>query len=200
MDIVMNTSFANSLLPRAPMPGFSDNFDRAVAPLGATSGEGRAWQYFSNGEAPLWRTSSGGTAVLVSGAALNAAVVDALASNGTYKVTAASLGSNRRGGPALRFRDMDNHLFLWQPAPADPIALYKRVGGTATRIGEAGSYVPTNGDVYTVELSGPNVIVKVNGTTRITAIEPALQGETRFGLIGTSSALQMGWDDISFTP
>lgn len=200
MDIVMNTSFANSLLPSAPMPGFLDNFDRAVAPLGVTSRDGRPWQYFSNGEAPLWRTSSGGTAVLISGAALNAAVVDALASNGTYKVTAASLGSNRRGGPALRFRDMDNHLFIWQPAPTDPIALYKRVGGTSTRIGDSTTYVPSNGDVYTVELYGPNIIVKVNGTARIAAVETALQGETRHGLIGTSSALQMGWDDISFTP
>lgn len=200
MDIVLNTAFANSLLPMAPVPGFSDDFNRPVgASLGSTSGEGRMWQYGSNGEAPLWRTSSGGTAVFISGGAISAAVVDAMASNGVLQVTAASLGSNRRGGPAFRYKDINNHLFIWQPDATSPLGMFRRVNGTAVRIADS-TYTPSNGDVYRVELSGPNIIFKVNGTVRMTATETAHMGETRQGLIGTTQALQMGWDDISFTP
>ena len=201
MQIILNTNFgSNPALPLGPVPGFRDNFNRdSPDSLGTTSGENRMWLYESNGEAPYWRISSGGTAVLVSGAGLNSAVVDALTANGTYKVTAASMGSNRRGGPALRFRDINNHLFLWQPAPTDPVALYKRVNGVATRIGDS-TYVPNNGDVYQVSLSGPTIKVGIAGSQRISVTETDLMNETRHGLIGTSQALQMGWDDISFTP
>lgn len=199
MDIIMNTSFQNSLLPMAPKPGFSDNFDRPVAPLGVTSGGGRPWQYFSNGVAPVWRTSSGGTAVMVSGAPLSAAVVDGLASDGRYQVTCASLGSTRRGGPALRFRDIDNHLFLWQPSATEGVALYKRINGTATRVADT-PYIPSDGDSYNIVLNGPNVIVGIAGVQRMAATITELMGETRHGLIGTTTSLQMGWDTLIFTP
>lgn len=199
MDIIMNTSFANSLLPRAPMPGFSDNFDRPAGPLGVTSGEGRAWQLASTGGPPLWQASSRGHAVYVGGASIAAAVVDALAADGVFQVTAAIQGSVRRGGPIFRYRDMNNYLFVWQPTPTTGLCMYRRVNGSSTRISES-TYIPSDGDVYRVEMNGPNIIFRVNGTSRMTVTETAYMGETRHGLVGTTEAQFMGWDNMSFTP
>lgn len=200
MDIILNTYFNNSLLPRVQQPGFFDNFDRPVGTsLGVTSGEGKLWRYESNGVTPLWRTSSGGTAVLISGDTRNTAWVDALATNGKLGVTATSLGSNRIGGVVFRYQDINNHLFAWQASDTAGLAIYKRVAGTATKIGDS-AYVPVNGDVYEVELNGSNIILRVNGSTKATATEATFLGETRMGLVGTSSAFQMGWDNMSFTP
>jgi hypothetical protein len=198
MDIVMNTTYSSSLLPRVPQPGFSDDFGRAIGPLGVTSGEGRAWEFDSNGVAPDWRVTSVGTASLFAGAAINTAVVDALTNNGTLTVTASSLGSNRRGGVVLRCQDAMNNLFLFQSAAGSGLTLFKRVAGTATSIATS-SYIPANGDVYSVALFNSNITVKVNGATIITATDATFQGETRHGLYGTSDALLMGWDNISFT-
>ncbi len=200
MDIILNTYFNNSLLPKAQAAGFFDNFDRPVGTsLGSTSGEGKLWRYESDGATPLWRTSSGGTAVNVSGSGRNTAFVDALATNGKLSVTAASLGSNRVGGLVFRYQDVNNHLFAWQASDIAGLAIYKRVAGAATKIGDS-TYVPVNGDVYEVELNGSNIILRVNGSTKATATESAFLGETRMGLVGTSSSFQMGWDNATFTP
>ena len=200
MDIILNTYFNNSLLPRAQAPGFFDNFDRPVGTsLGVTSGEGKLWRYESNGVTPLWRTSSGGAAVNISGGSRNTAWVDALATNGKLGVTAVSLGSYRVGGLVFRYQDINNNLFAYQAAADAGIAIYKRVAGTSTKIGDS-SYIPSDGDVYEVELNGSNIILRVNGVTKATATESAFIGETRMGLVGTSSSFQMGWDNMSFTP
>lgn len=198
MDIVMNTTYNSSLFPRVPQPGFSDDFGRAIGPLGFTSGEGRAWEFYSNGVAPDWRVTSVGTGSLITGASINLAVVDALTGNGTLTVTASSLGSNRRGGVVLRAQDWDNNVFLFQSAAGTGLTLYKRVAGVATSIATS-TYIPANGDIYDVVLFNANITVKVNGATIITATDSTFQGETRHGLYGTSDALLMGWDNISFT-
>jgi len=200
MDIILNTYFSNSLLPRAQAPGFFDNFDRpAGQALGVTSGEGKTWRYESTGTTPVWRTSSGGAAVNVSGDSRNVAWVDALATNGKLGVTATSLGSYRLGGLVARYQDINNHLFVFQASDTAGLAIYKRVAGTATKIGDS-SYIPANGDVYELELNGSNIILRVNGSVKTTAIDTAFLGETRMGLLGTSSAFSMAWDNITFTP
>jgi len=200
MDIILQTYFNNSLLPQGQRAGFFDNFDRPVGTsLGVTSGEGKLWRYESTGVTPLWRTSSGGTAVCISGDSRNVAYVDALATNGKFAVTAKSLGSSRVGGLVFRYQDINNHLFLWQSSATAGLAIYKRVGGTATKIGDS-SYIPADNDVYEVELNGSNIILRVNGATITTATESAFLGETRMGLVATSSSFQMGWDNATFTP
>jgi len=200
MRLIVKSRANTSLLKRAQQPGFFDNFDRpAGQALGLTSGEGKAWRYESTGVTPTWRTSSGGAAVNVSGDSRNVAWVDALATNGKLGVTAASLGSYRVGGLVARYQDIQNHLFVFQASDTAGLAIYKRVAGTATKIGDS-SYIPANGDVYELELNGSNIILRVNGSTKTTATETTFLGETRMGLLGTSSAFSMGWDNISFTP
>ena len=200
MDIILQTYFNNSLLPQGQRAGFFDNFDRPVGTsLGVTSGEGKLWRYESTGVTPLWRTSSGGTAVCISGDSRNVAYVDALATNGKYAVTAKSLGSSRVGGLVFRYQDINNHLFLWQSSATAGLAIYKRVAGTATKIGDS-AYIPADNDVYEVEMNGSNIILRVNGATITTATESAFLGETRMGLVATSSSFQMGWDNATFTP
>ena len=202
MDIILNTYFNNSLLPKAQQPGFFDNFDRPVsdtAMLSMTSGEGRAWRYDSTGIAPVWRCDSLGRAVNRSGDLRNFAWLDGLATNGKLKVTAAALGSSRGGGPVFRYQDALNHLFAVQGTASGPLRIYKRVNGSSTMIAES-TYVPVDGDVYEVELNGQNIILRVNGNTITTATESAFLGETRMGLYGSSSSFSMAWDDIRFTP
>lgn len=200
MYFVVKSRANTSLLRRLPVPGFSDNFDRPVGTsLGLTSGESKPWMYDTDGATALWRTSSGGTAVCVSGSGLNIAYVDAAATNGVFAITMASLGSSRRGGPVFRYRDINNHLFIWQPSPTEGPALYKRVNGVSTRLGDT-TYIPADGDIYEVELNNANIIVKIGGVVRITAVETAFQGDTRHGMVTSSSSFQMGFDNVRFTP
>jgi hypothetical protein len=202
MDIILNTYFNNSLLPRVQQPGFFDNFDRPVsdtAQLSMTSGEGKLWRYDSTGIAPVWRCDSLGRAVNRSGDLRNFAWLDGLATNGKLKVTAAALGSTRKGGPVFRYQDALNHLFAVQATAGAPISLYKRVAGSSYILATS-SYVPVDGDVYEVELNGQNIILRVNGSTVVTATESAFLGETRMGLYGSSDSFSMAWDDIRFTP
>lgn len=201
MDIILNTYFNNSLLPRVQQPGFFDNFDRPVSDitkLGATSGEGRVWRYESTGITAVWRCDSLGRAVNRSGDLRNFAWLDGFATNGKLKVTAAALGSTRKGGPVFRYQDPFNHLFAVQATAGAPISLYKRVAGTSYVLATS-SYVPVDGDVYEVELNGQNITLRVNGNTVVTATESAFLGETRMGLYGSSDSFSMAWDDIRFT-
>jgi hypothetical protein len=200
MDIILNTYFNNSLLPRAQQPGFFDNFDRTPGtPLGLTSGEGKPWRYESTGITPVWRINSLGQAVNTSGDLRNFAWVDALATNGKLSVTAVTLGSFRKGGLVFRYQDPLNHLFAVQGTPSGPLAIFKRVNGTSYQIAES-TYVPVDGDVYEVELNGPNIIFRVNGSTKMTATESAFLGETRMGLYGSNDSFSMAWKPIRFTP
>jgi len=200
MDIVLNTRFVNSLLPRVPQPGFFDNFNRTAGQqLGVTSGEGRPWKLFSNGAPSSWIITASGTADYVSGGGINVAAVDAFASNGTLSVKlAAYSGSNRHAGPAFRVMDANNHFFIHQADPAEGIKLYKRVNGTATSVA-TGTYMYSAGDVITVQLSDANIIVQVNGTTKLTATDTTFQGETRHGIYANNDSPAFEWDDISFT-
>ncbi len=202
MDIILNTYFNNSLLPRAQRPGFFDNFDRPVSDidqLSVTSGEGVRWRYDSTGIASIWRCDSLGRAVNREGDLRNFAFVDALATNGKLKVTAGALGSTRKGGPVFRYQDALNHLFAVQATASSPLSLYKRVNGTSYLLATS-TYVPVDGDIYEIELNDANIIFRVNGSTIVTATESDFLGETRMGLYGSSDSFSMAWDDIRFTP
>ena len=200
MDIVLNTRFVNSLLPRIPLPGFFDNFNRTAGQqLGFTSGENRPWKLYSNGAPSSWLITASGTADYASGGGINVAAVDAFANNGTLSVTLAAFsGSNRHAGPAFRVQDADNHYFVHQSDPAEGIKLYKRVNGAASLIA-SGTYLYNAGDVISVLLSDANITVQVNGTTKITASDTTFQGETQHGLYANTDTPAFEWDDISFT-
>lgn len=200
MDIVLNTRFVNSLLPRVPQPGFFDNFNRTAGQqLGFTSGENRPWKLFSSGAPSSWIITASGTADYVSGGGINVAAVDGFASNGTLSVKIAAMGGTlRHAGPAFRVIDAANHFFVHQSAPDQGIQLYKRVNGTATSVATS-TYFPSVGDVYTIQLADSNIIVQVNGSTKITATDTTFQGETRHGIYANNDTPAFEWDDISFT-
>lgn len=200
MDIILNTRFVNSLLPRVPQPGFFDNFNRTAGQqLGFTSGENRPWKLFSNGAPSSWIITASGTADYVSGGGINVAAVDAFASNGTLSVKIVAMGGSlRHAGPAFRVIDASNHFFVHQSDPASGIQLYKRVNGTASSVATS-TYIPSVGDVYTIQLADSNIIVQVNGSTKITATDTTFQGETRHGIYANNDTPAFEWDDISFT-
>lgn len=201
MDIVLATVFNNPLLPRIPVPGFTDNFNRVSGdPLGFTSAESKPWNIVALTGSPVWQISSDGAASLAAASSgLNVAVVDGMSGNGTLVATAKALGTQRRGGLAFRYQDIDNHLAIYQATSGGFLNLYKRIGGaTATSIATS-TYTPVDGDVYSVVLAGSSITVKVNGNSIMTATETAFSGATYHGLYGSKDALGMRWDDISFS-
>lgn len=200
MDIVLNTRFANSLLPRVPQPGFFDNFNRTAGQqLGFTSGENRPWKFFSSAGPSSWVITASGTADLSVGGGINIAAVDALTNNGTLSAKLAVMGGSiRHAGLAFRVVDANNHFFVHQSAPDLGIQLYKRVNGTTTSVA-SGTYMYHEGDVISVQLSDSNIIVQVNGSTKLTATDTTFQGETRHGLYANNDTPAFEWDDITFT-
>ncbi|WP_285240052.1 hypothetical protein [Pseudarthrobacter sp. MEB009] len=196
----MNTRFNNPRLPRVPLPGWADNFNRAAGDaIGVTSAEKRPWKVAGTIGNPIWSiTSTGGVALTAATSGLNVAVADGLATNGTLTVTAKALGTSRRGGLAFRYRDIDNHYAIYQAANTSTLNLHKRINGNTATVLATSTYTPSDGDVYQVVLNNDTITVKVNGTTIITATDNAFTGETWHGLYGSSQALSMVWDDASF--
>ena len=78
------------------------------------------------------------------------------------------------------------------------IKLYRTVSGTSTVIA-TGTVAWASGDVVSVELSGDNITVKLNGTTVSgigTVTESTYNTATKFG-IGANAA-GASFDDLSF--
>lgn len=199
MDIDLQTYFTSSLLPASPAPGFSDNFDRLPGPLGKTSGEGRAWKYFSSDAVANWQINASGRARLASGGGLNIAAVDAFASDGTLALQfMANSGSNTHSGPAFRVQDINNHYFIQQPTADEGIVLYLRQAGTATRLYSGTTTLKPN-DIITVTLQGTTISVGVNGTTKFTVTDSTFMGETRHGIFVNNDSTGYEWDNASFT-
>lgn len=208
LEIVLNTTFNNPLLPTVPVYGFSDNFNRAdnATGLGVTSGEAKAWQRIYGSNA-FGAKLVGNKAVPddISGVAnaWGAEVVDAKASDGTLRATLVSPGS-RSGG--LIFRATSNVDFLTlmmrSTASNSSLVLSKKVNNTSTTVAISSVQgLATAGAVFEVVLSGSSVTVKKDGVVVIpTQAITEQAANTKHGLYLTQTSLDMAWDDVSFTP
>lgn len=198
MDIVLNTTFLNALLPTVPIFGFSDNFNRAdAATLGLTSGESKAW--LAEGTTPVWSIVGNRAGMTASGGASSMATVDAATADGVLQATLAVSGTAKTTGLAFRVQDYLNGYYLSREnASSLKYTLYRRVASTATAVSVSSKLI-ADGDVVRVELSGSSIIVKVNDVQIITATDTQWNTKTRHGFFGSSSELTAKWDDISFT-
>lgn len=201
MDIVLNTTFGNPILPQ--MPGGSDDFDRPAADtLGETPG-GRAWAVFNSGSSTsVWGTTGNGRAKMKSAdVATHTAVVDWGSADGTLSGTLATFNEasdSNRFGLAFRNQDKDNYLYVETVYPsAKQLRVRKVVAGSASVLGTSDAY-PVPGDTIKVNMQGSTITIQLNGVTVLTVNAPILQNVTRHGMFAFAGA-DAEWDSISFT-
>lgn len=95
--------------------------------------------------------------------------------------------SSEGTGPVMRLTDLNNCLAVdCQVGVAGGVTLYRRVGGTYTALGSAGT--PAVGDTVTVRGRGPNVTVLLNGSLILSVTESFNQTATKHGMRVTSAA------------
>lgn len=193
---VLGSAAASATFPFTPVATpagtvvFSDDFARADASaLGSTTVGGVPWSVSLAGSGRI-ESGRGG----LSGTTRMTATVVGTA-DGKFTETLAV----KDGGQefvVFRHVDLSNYLFLSrESASLVNWTLWKRVAGTATLV--QNSAVPiTAGDVIEVTLNGSSVIVKINGTTAITATVADLVTATGYGF-GTITTALSRWDNVS---
>lgn len=204
MDIVLNTIFNNPNLPKIPIYGFTDDFNRAVADTLGVTAEGKQWVTLDAGSAVgIWGTTGNGTAKMKSAASqTHTAVVDAGASDGRLVAKLANFNtalSSNRYGLAFRVQSMTSYLYVESVYPSTaPLQVRKTFGGSSVTLGTTG-VSPTAGDEIAVVLDGPNITIEINGVPRLTVTEPELVDVTRHGMFAFAGS-DAEWDSIQFIP
>lgn len=204
MDIVLNTIFNNPNLPKIPIYGFNDDFNRASADTLGMTAEGKPWMTLDAGSAVgTWGTTGNGTAKMKSAASqTHTAVVDAGASDGRLVAKLANFNtalSSNRFGIALRVQNMQNYIALQSVWPGSSgWGLIKYASGTFSAIGTLAT-APSPGDTVEVTLSGESIIVKSNGSQIISATVPEMVDVTRHGMFAFAGS-DAEWDSIQFIP
>lgn len=201
MDIVLNTVFNNPNLPKIPIYGFNDDFNRSAADTLGSTAEGKPWVTLDAGSAVgTWGTTGNGTAKMKSAASqTHTAVVDALASDGQLVAKLARFDADLTGnryGLAVRFQDMQNYIVLETTKGVPQLTLRKYVGGTSSTV-QASTLYPAPGDTITVELDGTTVTVLLNGATALTATVPEFTTQTRHGMFAFAGS-DAEWDSVQF--
>lgn len=198
MDIVLNTVFNNSALPKVQFPGFSDNFNAADGALDYTPG-GKAWIKASGtgSGTPVWERVSG-AAKLQSPSPNSIAVVDGLAADGVLTTTIGSIGINQ-AAIVLRYVDRSNYIFLGMASSGTRYQLRKLVGGSATNLANS-TTTATNGDVVAITMAGSAISVEVNGVAvdSLSVAVTDFQASTKHGIYAASTDYGATFDGISF--
>jgi len=165
MDIVLNTTFSNSILPVAQYAGFTDSFNAADGVLDYTE-DGKAWikATTTGSGVTAWERVSG-AAKMVSPSITSFAVADGLSANGVFTTTIGNVGTTRAAYIVFRYVDRSNYLFLNTQAAGTPTRylLRKVVAGTASNITTTAT-AANDGDVVAITMSGTSISVSVNGT------------------------------------
>lgn len=174
--------------------GFTDNFNRAdAATLGAS--------YVASSQAgtPVWSIVSNRASLTAATSGNNVISRECNSADGTLQVTIAAGGATKQMGLAARVQDALNNLRVAPLSTGDlRYTLFKRVASTSTVVQTATTKTVADGDVMQVVLAGTSVIVKVNGTTIITATVSEFTGVTKHGLFCSSGTLDGAFEDLSF--
>lgn len=204
MDIVLNTIFNNPNLPKIPIYGFSDDFNRPAADTLGLTAEGKSWVVRDGGSSTsVWGTTGSGTAKMKSATtSTHTAVVDAGVANGRLvaklKNFNTALSSNRYG-LAFRAQSMTSYFYIESTYPsATQLIVRKTFGGSSVTLGTTG-VSPTAGDEIAVVLDGPSITIEINGVPKLTVTDADLVAETRHGMFAFAGA-DAEWDSIKFIP
>lgn len=195
--IVLNRNTTNANIPRVPVAGFIDDFNRPDGPMGSTL-DGKPWV----AEVGNWSIKSNKTYYDLS-KSYSYLTADALTPNGTLTAKIGSLTAEGQAamGLTLRYTDPDNF-----------IRIYLR-GGGANRAGitvrKAGveigfTSIPTSvqvtaTSVVTATAIGNKVTVMIDGVVANSATVELLTGN-RHGLCGVSTGPGATFDSVEFVP
>jgi hypothetical protein len=155
----------------------SDNFNRAdsTSALGSPSDGGSDWV----AAAGTWGISSN-TGYKVSSAAFQSAYLEASSATCSVSFTVAAQGN---GGLVGRLANDNNFIYGQVVSNSTVCYVYRKVGGTFTQIGPSATVTHTVGDVWLLSIdSSDNILLKQNGTTRITTSSSSGSTNTKWGL------------------
>ena len=197
MDIVLNTLFDNSHLPRVQYPGFADDFSAADGTLDYTE-DGKTWQRISaTGSGTAAWVRSSGEAMLTTPSPSSFALADALVPDGVFTTTIGAVGSGY-GATILRYVDVDNHIYLAYAGSGSKYQLLKRVAGSTTGL-FATAVTATDGDVIAVTLDGQDISVTRNGSALGSPVTVSnFATATLFGFSASSADYTASWESVEF--
>ena len=171
------------------MTNRTDNFNRAgPAILGSTpSDSGGTWA--GNG---TWTIFSNTATKSATPATSEVAYLESSVADVDVVATMTATGN---AGLVARLSDTSNYIYA---RCADfNVIIYKVVAGTFTQLGSTYSGITAVSDVWTLSVSGNDLILKQNGTARVTTSDAHNNTATKhgFGAFGIDS----GWDDFSIS-
>lgn len=181
----------------------TDDFNRTdtATALGTPSDGGGAWA--ATAAPSIWGIHSNAAYLVAdAGDQQNHAWLETSVTEGTTQVTLSQRGAAIDGGILVRLADNSN--FLMFQFDLLNTRYYKRVAGTFTQLGSAGSGGIATNDVASVVVSGNVITGKINGVTQGSPpTESTGSGNTKVGMrlygpisgTGTSAAK---FDNFSF--
>lgn len=188
------SSASNSVTPINAIR--ADTFTRAnnTSSLGTPSDAGTDW-VAQLGTWGIYNNSTVARANTYSTTTNASAVLEASSANVIITAEVYHGGYTNKAGLVIRAADMDNLIFCTIGTAG--LALFRRVAGVNTAFGTNYTTGITDGDVISISVdSANNIIVKQNGTTRITTSDASGSANTKHGLWG-SGATSIRFDNLT---
>lgn len=198
--IVLNTMTTNPAIPRIPVKGFVDSFNRVSPDVLGKTDDGKLWVVTSTVYS-TWGVIDG-AAQGVSFPGVASVVVDALTANGALKVKLKDRGT-ANGGLCFRVTDARNMLRLnfRSGGGNTTLRLEDMTDANITVLAySAFDFVLNNTDTVEVVMNGNQVSVKVNGVQAIAPQTVTKLTSTRHGLFGQPGDTTIKYDSAEFIP
>lgn len=201
--IVLNKSTTNPAIPKVPVRGFSDGFNRPNASTLGTTPGGKPWEILGSA-GNTWQIINNAAGGLTLSGVASYPVLDAQTSNGTYRVTL-SEASLAAGGLSMRVKDGSNMLRLAFRVSNgnNTLRLEQFEDGVMTALATSAGPVLKAGTRYVIDVifDGTLVSVKVDGVAQIAPVTATkYAAETRFGFYGVPSDPGIRYDAVEFIP
>tara|TARA_R110000772_G_scaffold245181_3_gene358595 strand:+ start:1387 stop:3492 length:2106 start_codon:yes stop_codon:yes gene_type:complete len=119
-------------------------------------------------------------------------------SDGTFVAVVKGNGGSASAGPLFRYSDAANHLSARMNSSSGYVAIFKTEGGVVSQLGNytiAGFNTNTNYQLQAT-LSGTSIILKIDGTQRISVANSFNQTETIAGYVTNDTTARL--DSLSF--
>lgn len=156
----------------------TDNFNRADQNPPGNSSEGWSWNVLVGTQLQVLSNQLG-----VSTTAEDVGRAESNLASDNHYVQATIIGTPSNWGILARFSSaVADTYYLGQATNTTTLELYKRVTGTFTQIGSAGSLTIASGDVIKLECNGTAIKVYQNGVQRISVSDSAISGNVRTGV------------------
>lgn len=198
IDIVLNTVFNNPSLPKVPIYGFYDDFERPDGPLGVTSREVKTWNEHPYPGTDIEAVISGGAVQSTGTTGWNVVTVDAKAPNGIFRTSMSNIDANSGIRVALRVTNATNFVFV-RFTTGGVLRLESLISGVGTIIASSAPLEEHTNGVIEAVLDGPLISVKWNGEEVIppTTVS-ALTGNTQHGFMLRSESPATRINEASF--